>query len=250
MMHRNHCVSGMITGCLIATALPYAPLPLKVLVIPLCGGAALLPDLDQPGSKPSRSLGPITNNLAKLIKAGSLNIYHASRGPLDNPGREDGHRTFTHTLPGCAIPGVITGVAVWANMWAAVLVVALLVGLMAYSTPRVGFVFVAAGGLTAWWVMAQCPGWSWVWPIAVTLGAITHVLGDSCTNSGVPLLWPMERGGKRWGKVRTPATFETGKAIEMGAVTWAMRSAFVVALALASGLLAPLLVALYRMTVA
>ena len=249
MMHRNHCVSGMITGCLIATAIPYAPLPIRMLVIPLCGGAALLPDLDQPGSKPARSLGPITNNLAKLIKAGSLNVYHASRGPGDNPNREDGHRTFSHTIPGCVIPGAITAVAVWANLWAAVAVIALLIGLMAYSTPKVGPGFVAAGGLMAWWVMTHSFGWSWVWPIAVAAGAITHVLGDAMTNSGVPLLWPLERDGKRWGKVRTPATFETGEATEMGAATWAMRGGLVVALGLASGLLVPLLVALYRATV-
>jgi len=35
----------------------------------------------------------------------------------------------------------------------------------------------------------------------------------------------------------------------MGAVTWAMRGGLVVALGLASGLLVPLLVALYRATV-
>lgn len=64
-----------------------------------------------------------------------------------------GHRTITHSFLGVfALAGALRAV------------------------PRVGH-------------LPQLPGWVF-W--GILLGCATHILGDLCTESGVPLLWPLE----------------------------------------------------------
>jgi membrane-bound metal-dependent hydrolase YbcI (DUF457 family) len=56
--------------------------------------------------------------------------------------------------------------------------------------------------------------------LGVLVGVLAHQAGDACTNSGIPLLWPlMGRGvnrGKRWAHHGIPKgmRFETGGTVE------------------------------------
>jgi len=58
-------------------------------------------------------------------------------------------------------------------------------------------------------------------PVAAGLlaGVLAHQAGDACTNSGIPMLWPIQVRGKRWahyGLLPEPLRFETGGVVETG----------------------------------
>lgn len=266
-MGRSHALCGLTVGVGLAAAFPYAPLPVRLLVVPVAGGAALLPDLDHVSSKIAHSLGFVTQFLAKVTDEISVAIYHATRLDGDPAHREGGHRLVTHTVPGCLFFGVECGVAELIHPIAGAVHLALLLGLLtgwvrqlgrkaqrsvgdvvkAVSPECVsdlstlvlrnaGLLFALAGAYLSWLVMTSYPGWWALWPVAVFAGALAHLLGDACTNSGVPLWFPLARGDKRWGKVRLPWTFETGKEDETHTVTPLLAAAFVTALGFASGM--------------
>jgi membrane-bound metal-dependent hydrolase YbcI (DUF457 family) len=273
MMGRSHALCGLIVGVGLAAAVPYAPLPVRLLLVPVTGGAALLPDLDHPSSKIAHSLGFVTKFLAKVFDEISVAIYHATRLEGDPSHREGGHRLITHTVPGCLFFGAECCVAELIHPIAGAVHLALLLGLLtgwvrqlgrkaqyaaggvikavspkcvnevvALVLRNAGLLFTLVGGYLSWMVMTQFSRWWWVWPIAVFLGSVAHLAGDACTNSGVPLWFPMPRGDKRWGKVRLPRTFETGKEEETHTVTPLLGISFVVALCFATGM-AQLLIA-------
>lgn len=267
MMGRSHALCGLTVGVGLAAAFPYAPLPVRLLVVPVCGGAALLPDLDHVSSKIAHSLGFITRFLAKVTDEISVAVYHATRLDGDPAHREGGHRLITHTLPGCLFFGVECGVAELVHPILGAVHLALLLGLLtgwvrqlgrkvhrvaggvikAVSPTCVndlltlvlrnaGTVFALVGGYLAWSVMTNNPSWWPLWPVAVFTGALAHLLGDACTNSGVPLWFPLARGNKRWSKVRTPVTFETGKEEETHTVTPLLAAGFLAAVGFSTGM--------------
>lgn len=237
MMGKSHCLTGLIFGVGVAGALDHAPLPVRLLVIPVAGGAALLPDIDKPGSRVARSLGPITWLLSRAIAGLAVVVYHATATDEDSPHDNGGHRRLTHTVPGCALFGSITGVAVWVHPAAGASVLALLVGLTAQGFKGIGYGFTAVGAAGSWVAVAHYPGWWAVWPIVVTLGSWVHCVGDTVTNSGTPMLWPLVRDGRRWHTVRTPVTFRTGSVTEAAVVTPLLWVALVLAGGFATGAL-------------
>lgn len=218
-MGRSHCATGLIFGCLVATTLSSAPLPVRLLVVPVAGGAALLPDIDKPGSRVARSLGPVTKFIAVGIAALAVAVFYATRTELDTTSANGGHRRLTHTVPGALLFGLVVAVAVLAHPIAGAVVLALLIGLTAQGFKSLGSGFTLAGAGLAWWTISHFPSW---WPLWVTVtvgGSLVHCLGDSATNSGTPLLWPVTRHGKRWHMVRFPATFTTNDTVETEFVT-------------------------------
>jgi membrane-bound metal-dependent hydrolase YbcI (DUF457 family) len=64
--------------------------------------------------------------------------------------------------------------------------------------------FSLAVGTVVHIIGVMCGCW-WI-GLAVTLGCLTHLAGDWITVSGVPLLWPLSRRGKRWWRYRLPLT--------------------------------------------
>lgn len=220
VMGKSHALVGTTFGVLFAGALGDAPLAVRLLLIPVTGGAALLPDMDHPSSRVARSLGPVTKIIAKGVASASLSVYHATRTELDVADRHSGHRTVTHSLAGCLIFGLIALAAVGINPYAGTVLLALLVGLLAQGFKSIGTGFTLTGGAVSWWVLTHDHSWWWVFPVAVTVGAAAHlVAGDYLTNSGVPLLWPMVINGRRWTLLRAPATFSTGTPFESHVVT-------------------------------
>lgn len=250
-MGRTHVLCGLTAGVGLAGVLGDAPLPVRLLVVPVCGGAALLPDLDHRSSKVARSLGPVTKALAAGINSLALAVYHGTRTDEDSAERQDGHRTATHTIPGCLLFGAGVALvdlagpaAVTAAGWPArvtglpvAVCLALLVALMGLGMQVHGWGLSAVGGGASWWVTTTFPTWWWVWPCAVTLGCVVHVAGDACTSAGVPLCWPLVVHGERWYRVTTPTTFRTGTTVESHIVTPVLYLALVAVAGLATGML-------------
>lgn len=230
-------MTGLILGVAVAGVMGGAPLPVRLLVVPVAGGAALLPDIDKPGSRVARSLGPITWVISKGVAWLARSVYHATRADGDSDRDNGGHRRFTHTIPGCCLFGVVVGVAVRVHPAAGAAVLALLVGLMALGFRSLGAGFTGVGAVGSWVVVSHYPGWWWVWPLLVTVGSFVHCVGDTVTRSGTPMLWPLTRDGQRWFPVRTPATFVTGGPVEAAAVTPVLWVVFVVAVGVTTGVL-------------
>lgn len=83
-------------------------------------------------------------------------------------------------------------------------------------------VFAVLAGAGAW--LAVPAPYSWFVGLAVTQGILAHLAGDCCTNSGVPLLWPIMIKGRRWGHYGIPKAlrFETGGPVGEPIMTLAM----------------------------
>jgi membrane-bound metal-dependent hydrolase YbcI (DUF457 family) len=230
MMGHSHAMSGVAVACYLVPLSP-APWPVELLAVALFGGGALLPDIDHPGSSVARSLGIVTNTIARLVDRLALTIYHATRTPLDPAERRGGHRLITHTYVGSAVFGLLVMVACLASRVSGAVVVALVVGLLGHGTRRTvgrflrkvlgirlaaALVLAGVSGGLAYWVSGEYPGWWWLYGVSVALGCVIHREGDWCTNSGVPRrLWPRLKNGRRWDKSKAPATFDTGSDTEL-----------------------------------
>jgi len=210
---------GLIFGVGEAAALDHAPLLARLLVIPVAGGSALLPDIDKPGSRVARSLGPITGLIARGVAALAVVVYDATRTALDPSNCGGGHRQLTHTVPGCVGFGAGTWVALQVHPALGAAVLTLLCGLLAQGFKSIGVGFTLVGAAVSWWVITHAQSWWWVWPLSVAAGSFIHIVGDTMTSSGTPMLWPLTRHGKRWGRVHTPATFHTGSHFETEVLT-------------------------------
>ena len=98
VMGPTHAMSGAAAGLLLPSILPgmTATPAVSLSFAGVCAGAALLPDIDSPGSTVSRSLGVVTWGLSSAVNKLSWAYYSATAGPKDNH-RDGGHRTLTHT---------------------------------------------------------------------------------------------------------------------------------------------------------
>lgn len=184
MLGSSHAASGMIVG--LAT-LPWAatgaPWWVQAGWVTVCGGAAVLPDLDHAGSKVSRMWGPVTGSLAVLVA-------RLARG----------HRAGTHDA--ILAPVTVAAVAWLASWWlpAFAVVVAISLGLVLRVT------VLRRGGMLIWLANLAASGvFSWglvqypslvdaghtLLPIALAIGVLTHQAGDMLTPEGipVPIVW-------------------------------------------------------------
>jgi membrane-bound metal-dependent hydrolase YbcI (DUF457 family) len=53
--------------------------------------------------------------------------------------------------------------------------------------------------------------------VGLLVGVLAHQIGDACTDSGIPMLWPFKINGRRWGHyglLPVPLRFKTGHAVE------------------------------------
>src|SRR5690606_24759534 len=75
----------------------------------VCGGAALLPDLDHPSSIASRRFVVASWVASHVVRPLSALIYDLTKGPRDT-GRGS-HRGITHTIAGAALLGMAVNLA-------------------------------------------------------------------------------------------------------------------------------------------
>jgi membrane-bound metal-dependent hydrolase YbcI (DUF457 family) len=225
-MGRSHALSGAVVwlgGCALLAVVGFRAPAAGTLVVgaAVTAGAALLPDIDHPGSVVARSLGPLTRAVARGAAAGAAALRDASCGCC--PGR-GGHRALTHTLAFAIAAGLVVSLACWLGGDTAAAVVAGLAATLAVRgslrrRTRGTWGALAVGVLVA--VMAAAlpgPGGGWWWlGLPMGLGCLVHSLGDAFTHSRVPLLWPVRLRGCRWAPLGMwrPLRFRTGGAAEM-----------------------------------
>lgn len=246
MMGTSHAATGLLTGGV--TGLLATSDPAHGLVCGAVGaGAALLPDLDTPGSAVGRSLGRVTQRTAEGVEALSRAVYRRTSTPTEQRRPQDGgHRFLTHTLPGCA---AFAGLAALLSLvpWGAALVV-LAMSALGLATVLGSWTFVGTvrrrkrvavviaflpAAATLLFAGGSGPVF-WLVGLVVFVGALTHVLGDSLTPSGVPLAWPFAVRGKRWWMFHAPLTFHTGRSRVETGIAWASTAGLPTALAVAA----------------
>ncbi|WP_028647978.1 metal-dependent hydrolase [Nocardiopsis sp. CNT312] len=233
MMGSSHAATGVLAGAAIGVLCGSDPV--DVLSCAAIGaGAALLPDLDEPGSTVGRSLGLVTEKVSEKLREASRHVYQRTATDVELAAAKDGaHRYLTHTVPACAAFGlvalVVAAIAPLSTGLVVFAMAALGLGTVARSLKKWGparkrrlaasvmAVVIAAGAM-----FAEGGGPApWLIGVTVAGGALTHVLGDWLTRSGVPLAWPFVVRGKRWWMFRSPVAFHTGKSRVEDGIRWA-----------------------------
>jgi len=256
MMGRSHAATGVLAGVAVAAAFGAHGSDYFILAA-VGAGAALLPDLDEPGSTVGRSLGGLTQGVSRWTRRLSSAAFRATATRWDT-GRirreEDGeglapggHRHLTHTLPAVAVYGLLAwgtaslgpiGLGVTVAAMAALGLGLVLREIGVHSTPRrrddestmawrararmagLQTVGVLAVGLGMGAVVLD-GGAPWLVGVTVAVGALVHIGGDWLTRAGVPLAWPVPYRGKRWRMFRSPVAFHTGKSKVEDGIRWA-----------------------------
>ena len=198
MEGHSHALSGACAGLGAGILLHMTPLASFELA-GFTAGMALLNDLDSCTATAARSLGVISWCVAFVIRAVT-----------------GGHRHGSHSL---AAVGVFTGLAVLACHfradWGGKAGLALLITIAVSSalealhvtdghTADVAAAAVAAGVIFLGFGLALIP-------LAVAVGTLTHLAGDGCTDSGVPLALPLSDYRFR---IPEPFALTTGTAPE------------------------------------
>jgi membrane-bound metal-dependent hydrolase YbcI (DUF457 family) len=215
MMGRSHALSGWCAGLVVA---PLIGLTTVAEVVPFAAataGYALVPDLDHPGARASRLVGPVTRLISEAVRAFSSVLYNLTKGPRDEDSTGK-HRHATHTLVAAILLGMLAASAGDRGKWA-VLAVAV-TGLLLAADVLGDWLIVLVLGAAAWSVTGTAlPGTTaadavqagltgiggWI-GVAVGLGMFVHCLGDSLTRSGCPWMWPLPIGGETWYEIRLP----------------------------------------------
>lgn len=226
MMGSSHAASGLLAGVGVGALAGSHPVDMVVCAA-VGAGAALLPDLDEPGSTVGRSLGLVTHGLSVVLRATSCVVYKATATgyELRDSRTDGGHRYLTHTIPAVMVFGALA--------WGLSALGALGAGLVVFSMAALGLGLVLrpwgrgavqSAGLVAAALAAGAvylPGGApFLLGATVAAGALVHILGDWLTRSGVPLAWPLEIRGKRWWMLRSPLAFRTGQSVAETAIRW------------------------------
>ena len=239
MMGPQHALSGAaawLAGCWAMEQFAgYEQSPMAIAVgTAMCAGGALLPDIDlsgrvtknRGGATVARTFGVFSLFVAEVVEKFSLGVYTATRLSKD-PRRDNGHRTFTHTLPFAALIGWGTSALCTAfGKWAVIGILFFMIGLALRGlfdkwAERAGWVVItilSAGA--AYFTFLQLPG-DRGYPmlgVAIGVGCVMHLFGDMITKSGVPILWPIPTAkGRLWRMIgindkwaiKVGGTFET-----------------------------------------
>ncbi|MFO7192418.1 MULTISPECIES: metal-dependent hydrolase [Thermocrispum] len=208
MMGRTHALTGWCAGLAFAPVVGAGDLHKAVAFATVTAGFALLPDLDHPGARASRLLGPVTKALSWLLRRASAGLYAVTKGPRDEKVKGT-HRHLSHTVVFAVLLGLLTALGTEAGGPWAVAAVALFAVLLAEDALGDWLLPVATAAVT-WWISSTPEGIDELGPLAgwlgyaVALGCIVHCLGDALTKSGCPFLWPIPIRGETWYEIRPP----------------------------------------------
>ena len=197
----------------------------------------------------AHTFGRVSMFLAEVIEKFSLGVYTATKLSRDTH-RENGHRTFTHTI----IFNVAVGIGTWQlalhdGKWAVIGIMFLMVGLALRGlfekwAERAGWVIITI-------VSAVCAFYTFenldpfrgypLLGVAVGIGGLVHLAGDVVTTHGCPLFWPIPIARRQmWHCIGVPDALavEVGGKVE----TIVLRTIFIAISVLASlGLATPYL---------
>lgn len=231
-MGSSHAATGALAGA-VAGALAGGGVVVSAVAAVVGAGAALLPDVDHPGSTASLSQGPVSGWVCAGVRAASSAVWAATRARGDDGGWRDGagrHRHVTHTPVVCAVVGVAAGLVAGLHPLVAGVVVWVVAGLGVRGLARCvpGGLPPGAAGWVAVSAMSGVVAAAWVWAglgplllgVLVGAGMLVHVAGDWLTPSGVPLAWPARWRGRRWWMFRSPVAFAAGDCWQERAVRW------------------------------
>lgn len=219
VMGPTHAMSGAATGLALGAFLPAslggASSMAEVFVFAgVTAGAALLPDLDTPQGTLARSFGLVSTGVAHVVENTSQAIYNLTKTRKDDP-ITNGHRTATHTvwfaiLAGLAAAGIVGAFGKPGAIGVLFFMLGLAIrGLAPDWTKKQDWLYVTGLSLAlavAVWVALPAAAGSVALGAAVTVGVITHLLGDMITKRGVPLLGGLVSiNGKRWWDFAPPS---------------------------------------------
>lgn len=211
MLGHTHCLSGIVTGLALGSLVLHEH-PAKLLLLTgLTAAYALSPDLDSCGSTEARSFGFVTEILAAFVRKIS-----------------GGHRHGSHSLIGiAAFTGFAWLACLYRHDWAGriALFAVLAVGLAAAADAlRAG---PAHAENIAALILAGVMCWTGyglaLVPVAAALGTASHLLGDSLTRCGIPLLWPATM--REFHATPRFLWFTTGKLAERAVIVPALLAA-------------------------
>jgi membrane-bound metal-dependent hydrolase YbcI (DUF457 family) len=228
MMGPSHALSGASVWLAGAWALDqfagYQQTPVEIAIgTAVCAGAALLPDLDlsgrvtsgEGGAAVAKVFGRLSLFVAEVVEKASLAVYSLTRLRND-PERDNGHRTLTHTLPFAAAMGALTTWACTAGgKWAVIGVLFLMLGMALRGlfhtfAEKAGWIIIsvlsAAAAYATYLYLPAGRGYPLL-GVAVGVGCIVHLLGDIVTSAGVPILWPLPTGRRLWRMIGVPNLF-------------------------------------------
>lgn len=248
-MGRTHALSGVALflvvaaffPTLFATLLPNANWALVISAFLLTVGASLLPDFDNVRSTIISVLGIIGVGISTVMRAFARAIYSVTRSKSDKPNA-DPHRGFWHTI----IAGLMTGFLAYLLVTTTSKVKIpifdtidhlgyLFLGLFILIATQVTFaIFFKSqmkkltkgfGGQAVSWLIGlaitvlllmnlpKVDSYLWVF-VCISGGWIIHILGDTITTSGTPLLFPIKHKGHRWWNWRFPPHIKAGGPTE------------------------------------
>lgn len=219
VMGPTHAMSGAAVGLAAAAILPAGwggPTSLAETFAwaGVCAGAALLPDLDHPQSTVARSFGIVSQLVSEGLNAVSA-AFHGLTGTRRDGTRTDGHRTLTHTLLfavalGAGVSGLVAAFGKPAIIGTLFVTLGLAIrGLAGDWSKKQGWLAVTLAAallsVIAWQAFPADTG-SVSLGVAITLGCVTHCLGDGITKEGIPFLAPLVTiKGKRWWEFTLPS---------------------------------------------
>lgn len=192
----------------------------------LASGAALLPDIDHPGSTVARTFGAISRGISAAIGGISGFVYRTTSTRRDSK-REGTHRGLTHTLVFAVLAGLITTAIVQVSEGSALGVLMFIFaglavrGIMHRWCPRKDAILIMVTSLA---LTLMCWAWAGDQPhdaaafgVAVMIGCTAHYIGDAVTEQGCPMLWPVPIFGRTWYPVAPPKLLRmrTGGKVEM-----------------------------------
>lgn len=231
VMGPTHAMSGAAVGLAVAQLLPaqwggVTTIPDALMFAGITAGGALLPDLDSPQATVSRSFGPLSQGLSRVVEHASQTFVNLTRSRQDQYCR-NGHRTATHTL--WFALGAGAGAAALMSTFGKAAAVALLFVLLGleirgllpeWSKKADWLAITGVSALVAWaaWQWAPNSGSGVVMGSAVTIGIGTHLVGDLMTKHGIPLLAPLPLGRQRWRNLGTPKPLRIAAAGPMDKV--------------------------------
>lgn len=203
MMGPRHALTGVLGVTTLAAYAQLTPVQLGTfaLVLP---GAVLLPDLDHERSTASGTYGPLTRTFSLVLH----------------------HRRESHSVPGIAVLGVLTEIAVRYRdhpvaagylvvllvlTWASFIRLFKIKGWLDDLLPIPVALAVVLGGVD----LSALPA-------AVMTGCFIHVLGDMITKQGCPLFWPFSSTRYKLARFKAGGWWERWPitVLIVAAITW------------------------------